>query len=349
MGLNESFAQIRAQILLMNSLPLIDQVFSLVAQEEHQRTINNMTASVDSIGLLAPAEYPRRAAPSNTYDRYRRKKSQRPICTHCGAKGHIIERCYKLHGFPPGYRQGNYTLANKGKTMAESGAKGSQNAFLEILTTEQYSQLVTMLQPNLQSPKTNIEESGATTGTTHVAGTCYNNFVKAYDSWVIDSCATIHICYNWTLFHDIQPTYNIYIVFPTQSCFMVEYIGSVKLSSDIVLTEVLYVPTFTYKLLSVSALMRCSHYSINFCGKTCSIKDKSGLKIIGKVEVNDGLYLLQVPSLCLKETATLMCKTDLDTWHQRMGHPSTSRLLSMKSLLNFRDNSFKHDHCVFAL
>lgn len=31
MGLNESFNQIRAQILLLNSLPLIDHMFSLIA------------------------------------------------------------------------------------------------------------------------------------------------------------------------------------------------------------------------------------------------------------------------------------------------------------------------------
>ena len=34
MGLNESFAQVRGQLLLMDHLPLINKVFSLVSQEE---------------------------------------------------------------------------------------------------------------------------------------------------------------------------------------------------------------------------------------------------------------------------------------------------------------------------
>jgi hypothetical protein len=39
MGLNESFSHIRGQILLMEPLPPINKVFSLVIQEENQRKI----------------------------------------------------------------------------------------------------------------------------------------------------------------------------------------------------------------------------------------------------------------------------------------------------------------------
>ena len=37
----------------------------------------------------------------------------RPICSHCGNVGHVIEKCYKLVGFPPGYKQkGKVSMAN---------------------------------------------------------------------------------------------------------------------------------------------------------------------------------------------------------------------------------------------
>ncbi|CAL1406741.1 unnamed protein product [Linum trigynum] len=29
---------------------------------------------------------------------------KRPLCTHCGLYGNTIDRCYKLHGYPPGYK-----------------------------------------------------------------------------------------------------------------------------------------------------------------------------------------------------------------------------------------------------
>ena len=29
-------------------------------------------------------------------------KKERPICTYCGLTGHIADKCYKLHEYPPG-------------------------------------------------------------------------------------------------------------------------------------------------------------------------------------------------------------------------------------------------------
>ena len=46
-GSNDSFAQIRAQLLLLDPIPLVNKVFSLVVQEERQR---NVTAQTNSGG-----------------------------------------------------------------------------------------------------------------------------------------------------------------------------------------------------------------------------------------------------------------------------------------------------------
>ena len=36
------------------------------------------------------------------------------MCSHCGKLGHIMEKCYKLVGFPPGYKQkGRVAKANQ--------------------------------------------------------------------------------------------------------------------------------------------------------------------------------------------------------------------------------------------
>lgn len=40
MGLNEKYAQIRGHILLMDLIPRVNLIFSLVIQEEHEREIN---------------------------------------------------------------------------------------------------------------------------------------------------------------------------------------------------------------------------------------------------------------------------------------------------------------------
>lgn len=55
MGLNDSHAQIRGQLLLLDPLPPINKVFSLVIQEERQRNVSSLTNSggADSINGLA--------------------------------------------------------------------------------------------------------------------------------------------------------------------------------------------------------------------------------------------------------------------------------------------------------
>lgn len=41
-GLNDSFAGVRAQILLMDPIAPINKVFSLIVQEEHQRNFDKL-------------------------------------------------------------------------------------------------------------------------------------------------------------------------------------------------------------------------------------------------------------------------------------------------------------------
>ena len=33
-----------------------------------------------------------------------RKGKDRLVCTHCGKTGHTVDKCYKLHGFPPRFK-----------------------------------------------------------------------------------------------------------------------------------------------------------------------------------------------------------------------------------------------------
>ena len=41
MGLNDSFSQVRSQVLLMDPLPSVSKVYALLIQEEMQRSVTN--------------------------------------------------------------------------------------------------------------------------------------------------------------------------------------------------------------------------------------------------------------------------------------------------------------------
>lgn len=53
MGLNESFANVRGQILLLESIPSINWVFSLIQQEEKQRSVGLKTNPIVESAVLA--------------------------------------------------------------------------------------------------------------------------------------------------------------------------------------------------------------------------------------------------------------------------------------------------------
>lgn len=170
-----------------------------------------------------------------------------------------------------------------------SANTNSQTTFLASLSTDQYSRLVTMMQPHLQSSKVSNDDS---TEITHVAGMSTLSSSLLYDSWVIYSGESTHICYNCTPFSDIRHVINMSVMLPTQSRFIVDFIGTVQLSPDLIWQDVLYVLQFTYNLLSISSLLRSTLLVFNFSDTSCKLQDRSESKQIGKVELVDGLYLL---------------------------------------------------------
>jgi hypothetical protein len=80
-GLNVSYSSVRGQILPMDSLPTINNVFYLLSQEERQRELSNGFTShgIDSGAIaLASNNY----KPNGGNKNYGRK--ERPTCSHYG-------------------------------------------------------------------------------------------------------------------------------------------------------------------------------------------------------------------------------------------------------------------------
>ena len=118
MGLNENYETLRSQILKSNPFLSMSKVYSLVLQEESHKNIGHGVASSSQSDAMAM--YTNSKANSNSNWNKGNGKKERPFCTQCNMQGHTIEKCYKLHGYPPGYKP-------KGKTNA-NGNQASCNA-----------------------------------------------------------------------------------------------------------------------------------------------------------------------------------------------------------------------------
>ena len=104
MGLNDSYAQTSTGNLMMDSLPSLSKVFTLVVQEERQRAVNlGLSPSMEPLTLVASNLPLANATKTNFSPQL--KSLERSLCSHYGLQGwYTIEKCYKLHGYPPGYK-----------------------------------------------------------------------------------------------------------------------------------------------------------------------------------------------------------------------------------------------------
>ncbi|XP_052876494.1 uncharacterized protein LOC108489467 [Gossypium arboreum] len=131
MGLNETYAAVRSQILLMQPLPLVNRAYSKIVQEEAQRSFSS---------VLSPVPGP--VAFSSTASGSRKKFTG--TCDFCKLKGHKKESCYLLIGFQPDFK------FNRKKALPISLAVSSDDSLLTpqsapTFTPQQYSQILELL------------------------------------------------------------------------------------------------------------------------------------------------------------------------------------------------------------
>ncbi|GAU40777.1 hypothetical protein TSUD_26570 [Trifolium subterraneum] len=114
-GLNEQYSAVRAQIMLMDPLPTIGKVYSLLVQQERQTV-----TPIDESKILAASGYQdhggrgqfshkeyggrgqsSRGRGSRGGKSYTGKGKGKMLCSHCGQTNHIVENCWRKYGFPP--------------------------------------------------------------------------------------------------------------------------------------------------------------------------------------------------------------------------------------------------------
>ncbi|XP_022868110.1 uncharacterized protein LOC111387759 [Olea europaea var. sylvestris] len=147
MGLSDSYKGIKAQILLIKPFPSLNEVYSIIQQEEKRREISTEGYLHESMTLLAKGNFKEKGR-QNTYsqkkdryyctfckigghslDRCFKANPDRPICAHCQIPGHQVDKCYKVHGYLPGHKFSGKEKASANQAMASlSPAQGVGNS-----------------------------------------------------------------------------------------------------------------------------------------------------------------------------------------------------------------------------
>ncbi|KZV15509.1 hypothetical protein F511_38613 [Dorcoceras hygrometricum] len=352
MGLNESYAQIRAQILLMDPLPVISKIFSLVVQEERQRSIHQGVGGKLLDQPLVMNYGANVAAVKGTYNP-KGIKSDKVTCTHCHLPNHTVDKCYKLHGYPPGHPRYKLKQSDKKSHMIQSQpqADGTASVVGDILKPEHCRQLIAFLSSQLQlgngttmalqQPQQPPESSTSCFNDTYSLSTSHTAFPTF--SWIIDTGATHHICCSLHHFVSFKP-FNSNVTLPNSLNIPVTHIGSVMLLPEIILQNVLFVPQFKFNLLSISSLTKQILCSVSFSSELCQIQVLNQARTIGTGRRVGDLYILNSPSSPrMKVCATVHSKTQL--WHYRLGHISLPRLSILGDVIQ---ESFSNNEALSA-
>jgi len=160
-------------------------------------------------------------------------------------------------------------------------------------TPEQYQTMLALLQQAKSSGNVSSQVSIIPSNMTTQTG---NEFISSFNSWIIDSGATHHICSSLTYFTSYHRINPIFIKLPNGNQVTANYSGSVFLIQNHVTDDVLYIPCFTFNLLSVTKLIDKLSCVLTFDSNGCHIQHKNSLKMIGYAKMQDRLYILKIPS-----------------------------------------------------
>lgn len=288
MKLKDCFSTVRGSILMTEPLPKVAHAYRIFAQEERHQEVAQLSSHNESLAFVADKKPYKPYQNNPTYNKPAYNKSQnltgnkRPgahyYCTHCKVPGHSMERCFRIHGFPPGFK------GFKDKRVAalthSNDVHDSDNNTSEVkhdsISIDQFNQLMSLLQQQPSSSRAQAVDTQHTSGHALVACT-YCLLSSSNNTWLLDSSATDHICSTLTLFHSYSPTKTSdhHITIPDGRQIPVSHIDPVQLTKDIKLHNVLHIPDFEFNLISVHKLCHDLNCQIIFTHDSCFLQGQT--------------------------------------------------------------------------
>lgn len=129
--------------------------------------------------------------------------------------------------------------------------------------------------------------------------------------------------------------------------FSVHGVGEVKLTDNITLKHVLYIPDFKCNLLSISWMTVDHNYFFTFFVDCCLVQDLPTRNLIGQGRQGDRLYFL-ISVQGGRVVMTTRRFEDSQVWHKRLGHPSREKMLHLSFLHDQLGNKLQYDSCFRA-
>nr|GEX39396.1 ribonuclease H-like domain-containing protein [Tanacetum cinerariifolium] len=324
MGLDDIYQPIKSSILTREVLPEAKDAFLIISREESHRGIPFSSGTVKTEKAQASAFVSKQSDMnrsrnnnwSNNGNNVNRGVYDNLLYKNCGLKGHTIDRCFELIGYPLSFKRNpNLKPNTNGNSKSNSGdfRKGSSN---------------------------NSETK--TSGNNFYKFFCANvtiNGLNNHMGWIIDSGANQHMS------NSIKDMVNLVYVFdlkltvdhPNGTLAKINHVGNLKLNNDVMLFDVLVILEYTVSLLSVHKLIKDSKFNVGFAETKCYIQGLKKGRVLGTSSEFGGLYLSDKEynkSTVANNSKFVSCFVSKEVWHCRLGHPANQVLKLLKGSLN---------------
>lgn len=113
--------------------------------------------------------------------------------------------------------------------------------------------------------------------------------------WIIDTGATNHITPHLHLLQDVHSC-TATLQFPNGATAAISHVGKLCLTDNIILSNVLRVPSFAYNFLSISKLLQDTTWQVTFVANKWYIQDHVWMKTLDLGKEENGLYVLNTRS-----------------------------------------------------
>jgi len=165
--------------------------------------------------------------------------------------------------------------------------------------------------------------------------------------WILDTRATDHVACSISVYTNYYKIKLVMVKLPNNQRVTAFFAGTVFLTKDIILHNVLYIPEFMINIISMQRLKKSLKCQFVFTHDVYQIQEKLTLKTIGQAEIKDELYHMYADrkdSLVNSVHNEAIFKTaeKLDIWHCRMGHASNKVLEHLAK--THSDIHFNHDN-----
>ncbi|XP_019192706.1 PREDICTED: uncharacterized protein LOC109186961 [Ipomoea nil] len=351
-GLSDDYTSLRSGVLVMDPLPEVYKVFVMAEKLERQLNLEKLSLGSLEISHANSVQGSQQTeeivAAINGYNgrrntgNYNSKGTTK--CIFCGMTRHIIEKCYKKHGYPPGWIPG-YKSENKQNAFAASVDTNSSSTVNNIadlgFTAEQMQKFMALFQSQCTqgvSPNTTATVSlvpNFTKGESANVGKYVTSHVNSISlctsTWILDTGATDHIVCCLDFFIDYQVVTGAEVNLPTGTRVAVKHTGNIKIGNNLWLKDVMHIPSFRFNIIS------------------CVIQEITG-RTIGIAKQHRGLYLLMDPH---EQSVNLpkhfaMSSVSTDIWHQRLGYFPVNKMHLLKGVSLHSNKTLACDVCHLA-